>query len=145
MTNGWGGGSTGATPRSAERDRTRAVDRERRAQERIAAAIARSEQRQADRDGRSRLREEERERRTAGEKERLATRIVAREERPKRRTSGALARTGEKTVERDTRHYATAIDLDRIRELSRRGATVDGLAKAFGITVDAVEEALADA
>lgn len=148
MTNGWGGGSAGATVRpagSAERDHARAAERERRAQERIAAATERSAQRQADRNDRSRSREEERERRTAEEKERLATRVVAREEQPRRRSSGALARTGEKTAERDTRHYATAIDLDRIRELSRRGATIDGLAKAFGITVDAVEDALADA
>lgn len=63
---------------------------------------------------------------------------------PKRRASGAIRRTGEARIERDTRHYATRVDIRRIRELSRRGASVSGLATVFGITAEEVEAALAD-
>lgn len=45
--------------------------------------------------------------------------------------------------QRDTRGYATVVDQQRIRELAKRGASVAGLAAAFGITSDEVEQAIA--
>jgi len=61
----------------------------------------------------------------------------------KRRRSGALARSGEETKkERDTRNYTTIVDPKRIRTLADRGASVAGLAGAFGITIEEVEAAL---
>ena len=45
--------------------------------------------------------------------------------------------------QRDTRSYTTVVDGDRMRELAQRGASVAGLAGAFGITEDEVERVLA--
>ena len=45
--------------------------------------------------------------------------------------------------QRDTRSYATVVDIGRIRELARRGASVAGLAGAFGISELEVEDAIA--
>jgi len=45
--------------------------------------------------------------------------------------------------QRDTRSYATVVDIGRIRELARRGASVTGLAGAFGISEQEVEDAIA--
>ena len=45
--------------------------------------------------------------------------------------------------QRDTRSYATVVDIGRIRELARRGASVAGLAGAFGISEQEVEDAIA--
>jgi hypothetical protein len=45
--------------------------------------------------------------------------------------------------QRDTRSYATVVNIGRIRELARRGATVAGLAGAFGISEQEVEDAIA--
>ncbi len=129
-----------------ERAARRAEERERRVQERVAAALARTEQRAADRDAASRRREEARTARRAEEEQRRATLAEEREARPRRRQStGSLARTGEKPVERDTRHYATDKDPARIRTLAARGATPAALAAVFGISVAEVEAALADA
>ncbi|RYY08836.1 MAG: hypothetical protein EON55_19600 [Alphaproteobacteria bacterium] len=47
--------------------------------------------------------------------------------------------------QRDTRSYATVVDIGRMRELARRGASIAGLAGAFGISEAEVEGALADA
>jgi len=44
--------------------------------------------------------------------------------------------------QRDTRSYATLVDADRIGELARRGASLTGLAGAFGITPDEVQAIL---
>lgn len=44
--------------------------------------------------------------------------------------------------QRDTRSYATLVDAGRIRELARRGASITGLAGAFGITPDEVRSVL---
>ena len=44
--------------------------------------------------------------------------------------------------QRDTRSYTTVVDEGRIRELARRGASVSGLAGAFGITTDEVQAVL---
>ena len=45
--------------------------------------------------------------------------------------------------QRDTRSYATVVDIGRIRELARRGASVAGLAGAFGISEQEIEDAIA--
>ena len=45
--------------------------------------------------------------------------------------------------QRDTRSYATVVDVGRIRELARRGASITGLAGAFGISEQEVEDAIA--
>ncbi len=47
------------------------------------------------------------------------------------------------TEERDTRGYRTVVDEDRIRTLAKRGASVAGLAGAFGLSVAEVEAVLA--
>ncbi|MET4896243.1 hypothetical protein RN629_03600 [Sphingomonadaceae bacterium jetA1] len=47
--------------------------------------------------------------------------------------------------QRDTRGYATLVDEGRIRELAKRGASLGGLASAFGIAQDEVEAILASA
>jgi hypothetical protein len=54
-----------------------------------------------------------------------------------------LARSGaESKTDRDTRSYKTIVDTARIRTLADRGASVAGLAGAFGITIEEVEAAL---
>lgn len=126
-----------------ERARQRAEDRERRTQERIAAATARTEQRAVARDVAAQRREGARTARRQEEEQRRATLVEEREARPRRRSSGSLARTGEKPVERDTRHYATSMDPSRIRTLAARGAKPDALAAVFGISVAEVEAVLA--
>ena len=45
--------------------------------------------------------------------------------------------------QRDTRGYTTLVDADRIRVLAKRGASVTGLAGAFGISEEEVEAVLA--
>ncbi|MDR6790425.1 hypothetical protein J2Y58_003808 [Sphingomonas sp. BE138] len=127
-----------------ERAARRAEDRERRAQERVAAAVARTEQRAVEREAGARRREEARTARRVEEEQRRATLAEERDARPRRRQStGGLARTGERTVERDTRHYATDKDPARIRMLAARGATPAALAAVFGISVAEVEAVLA--
>ena len=57
-------------------------------------------------------------------------------------------RSGRKDVvreQRDTRAYRTVIDVDRMRALAARGASVTGLAGAFGISVEEVERLLSAA
>jgi len=128
-----------------ERAARRAEDRERRAQERVASALARTEQRAVDREAASRLREEARTARRTEEEQRRATLVEEREARPRRRQStGALARTGEQRVERDTRHYATDRDPERIRTLAARGATPEALAAVFGVSVAEIAAVLAE-
>ncbi len=46
--------------------------------------------------------------------------------------------------QRDTRAYTTVVDEGRIRELAKRGASVSGLAGAFGITEPDVAIILAE-
>ncbi|WP_019517399.1 hypothetical protein [Sphingomonas sp. Mn802worker] len=147
MHSSWGS-STAAPALSGtrgEREEQRAEARTRRAAERIAAAEARTEARISARDAQSSMREQQREQRRVEEEQRRAAAADARDARPKRRSStGSLARTGHATEERDTRHYATELDLDRLRLLARRGASVAALAHAFKISEEAVAEALAD-
>jgi hypothetical protein len=44
----------------------------------------------------------------------------------------------------DTSGYQTVKDAERIRELAKRGASIAGLAQAFGMAVEEVVAALAD-
>jgi hypothetical protein len=46
--------------------------------------------------------------------------------------------------QRDTRAYTTLVDVDRVRALAKRGASVTGLAGAFGITEVEVEHILSE-
>lgn len=127
-----------------DRAARRAEDRERRAQERVAAAVARTEHRAVERDAAGRRREEAREARRHEEEQRRTALATERDARPRRRAStGALSRTGEKPVERDTRNYATDKDPARIRTLAARGAKPAALAAVFGISVAEVEAVLA--
>lgn len=130
----WGAGD--------ERARQREEERNRRAAERAEAAQARLDRRAADREEAARLREQAREARSAEDEQRRSALAEAREDRPKRRASGSLSRTGEKPVVRDTRNYRTNVDISRMRQLALKGATVEGLAKVFGVSIETVEEAL---
>ena len=159
MTDGWPSGGRGAGPlmpgtadRAARRAEERAAGRDQRARERLAAAEQRSDARAAQRDLQTQERERAREERRVEE----AARIRARLDAPpandvealkisKRRRSGALARSGQEAkTERDTRAYKTIVDAKRIRTLADRGASMAGLAAAFGITIEEVEAALRD-
>jgi len=144
MDSSWGSSAQPAfTGSRDEREQQRAEARERRAAERIAAAEARTAARATTRDTQSQVREHLREQRRTEEQQRRAAAADARDARPKRRSTGSLARTGHATEERDTRHYATALDLDRLRLLARRGATPAALAHAFKISEAEVAAALA--
>jgi len=125
--------------------RSREIERNRRIAERAEASQARSDRRAAEREAAARLREEARDKRRIEDEARRTALAAEREERPKRRASGALSRTGEQKIVRNTRNYVTQVDTGRIRELARRGASIDGLAKVFGIAIEQVEAALRDA
>lgn len=146
MDSSWGAALRAAPSGTRdEREQQRAEARARRAAERIAAAEARTEARASAREVQSQQREQMRESRRAEEEQRRAAAADARDARPKRRSStGSLARTGHATEERDTRHYATELDLDRLRLLHRRGASAAALAQAFKISEDEVAAALAE-
>ncbi len=136
----WGvPGATGFRVRSNDRAVERAQAREERARERVKAVAAMIEERAA-----ARAREAV---------EREAAR-VARREREEQASAGdphaaAAARhrsSGRKDVvreQRDTRGYATVVDVERLRALADRGTSIAGLAGAFGITEAEVEAALA--
>lgn len=47
--------------------------------------------------------------------------------------------------QRDTRGYTTVVDEGRIRELAKRGASLSGLASAFGVSQDEIAAILAQA
>ncbi|KQM49177.1 hypothetical protein ASE69_10315 [Sphingomonas sp. Leaf208] len=157
MTDGWPSGGRGTGPltpgaadRAAKRAEERANGREQRAKERLAASEQRSESRAAQRDLQSQERERAREDRRIEEDQRIKARLDAPPTNDvealkisKRRRSGALARSGEESkTDRDTRSYKTIVDTVRIRTLADRGASVAGLAGAFGITIEEVEAAL---
>lgn len=132
-----------------ERTRQRAQERERRAQERLAATHMRAERRIAEREQASLARQEAREARRLENASRRQPSPAAPIDNtdidiaPKRRRSGAAARNGEPRIERDTSNYRTVVDTSRIRALFERGIPVASLAQVFGITVDDVEAALA--
>ncbi|WP_082543211.1 hypothetical protein [Sphingomonas sp. Leaf339] len=159
MSNGWDKAQVrpllpiddASADRARLRAEERAGERERRAHERLDATQDRSDRRASEREQAARDREQAREQRRLEEAGRIEARstdrteqAAAQEERPKRRRSGALARTGEVQRERDTRHYQTVVDTGRVRELARRGASISGLAGAFGISTDEVAAILAD-
>jgi hypothetical protein len=123
--------------RAAERARAR----DERGRERAEAMEARLKARSVDREADTRDRE--------------AARIARREEE-ERKSAGdphaaAASRhrgSGRKDVvreQRDTRGYTTIVDVDRMRALAQRGASISGLAGAFGISEAEVEAALATA
>lgn len=141
----WGTGSPGFRVRTNltldERAAERAAARAARAAERSEANATRSEQQSARRDGELRRREQERQARR--EEEERAAAIDPHAAAARRPRS-----SGRKDVvrdQRDTRGYATVVDRRRIRELASRGASTGGLAAAFGISIEEVEQALAAA
>lgn len=158
MTDGWPSGRgpgplmPGTADRAARRAEERARDREQRAAERLAASEQRSESRAAQRDLQSQERERARESRRVEEDQRIKARLDAPPTNDvealkisKRRRSGALARSGDESkTDRDTRSYKTIVDTARIRTLADRGASLSGLAGAFGITIEEVEAALSE-
>ena len=123
---------------------------EQRAAERAAAREARARDRAGDMEQRLKERLESRE---VEMREREQAREARREEEQKLaegdpHAAAAQRRrgSGRKDVvreQRDTRGYTTVVDVARMRELAKRGASVSGLAGAFGISVEEVEAALA--
>ena len=154
VSNGWDKpqGRVAIADFPTERSRLRAAEREQRAVERQAEALARIETRAAEREQATLLREQARVARRVEETARADARETVRdperaapaEDRPKRRQSGALRRTGAVREERDTRGYETKVDIDRLRALAQRGTSVSGLAGAFGISTDEVTALLAE-
>lgn len=138
----WGRTTALGTRATGDRESQRAEDRARRAAERVAAAQARSEDGTIARDAAMRQREAAREKRREEEAAKRATADAGDPAFTKRRASGSKARTGYTEKPRDTRHYQTIVDIGRIRELAKRGASVGGLAAAFGISEAEVEAAL---
>lgn len=152
---GWGrsGGASGAggwgVPAGAgDRDKIRATQRERRVAERVQAAEQRAGAREAARGGLAQERERAREARRLEDVERRRARDAAGETAAvaRRRGPGAARTGGDEQGKvqkpRDTRSYRTVVDADRIRELAKRGASLTGLAGAFGVSVEEVQAAL---
>jgi len=96
------------------------------AEARAASREAAAQEREKARDAR---RQEEQGRRAEGEADRT----------PRRRRSG---RTDVVRVQRDTSGFQTVKDVERIRELAKRGASIAGLADAFGMSVGEIEAVL---
>lgn len=120
--------------RAAAREAARGA----RAAERTAAAERRLEERSAERAAEAQAREQARiDRREAEEQAAARDPHAAAARRP--RGSGRKDVVRE---QRDTRGYTTLVDIDRMRTLAQRGASITGLAGAFGISEDAVRKAL---
>ncbi|MBD8546643.1 hypothetical protein IFT82_07770 [Sphingomonas sp. CFBP 8760] len=122
----------------ADRAAARATAREARGGDRDAAMAARMEERAARREEETKAREAAREQRRLDEERQAAA-----------DPHGAAARrhrgSGRKDVvreQRDTRGYTTVVDADRIRALAKRGASITGLAGAFGVPVETIEAVL---
>lgn len=127
---------TGAN-RAAERSQARLA----RAQERADAMEQRSEAREAQREADRVAREQARSARREDEAQRAAG-------DPHAAAAARRRGSGRKDVvreQRDIRAYTTLVDAGRIRTLAGRGASLAGLAGAFGITVEAVAAILAAA
>lgn len=123
----------------ADRAAERARARDLRAQERSDAMTQRLEARAAGREADTVAREQARlERR---EREMQAASGDPHAAAAKRHRSSG--RKGVVREQRDTRSYTTIVDEGRIRVLASRGASVAGLAGAFGITEEQVERVLA--
>jgi hypothetical protein len=140
----WGVGPTtpfrvrsNASPgaRATERAQARAA----RAAERITDTERRLEARAGTREAEAAAREQARTARREAEQQAAARDPHSREARTPRGS-------GRKDVvreQRDTRGYTTLVDADRIRTLAKRGASITGLAGAFGISEDEVAAVLA--
>jgi hypothetical protein len=123
--------------RAVERARTR----DERSRDRATAMEQRLETRAVEREADIRAREDARTARRI-EEERKA------EGDPHAAAAKRHRGSGRKDVvreQRDTRGYTTIVDVHRMCELARRGASLSGLAGAFGITEAEVAAALADA
>ena len=145
MDKSWGGtGTSGFRVRTndsaVDRAAKRAHEREARATERAAATSKRLEDRASAREIETAAQEQAR---------------IDRREREQQSTSGdphaAAAKrhrtSGRKDVvkeQRDTLSYTTVVDESRIRELAKRGASLAGLAAAFGIAEAEIARLLAD-
>ena len=140
----WGvGGSTGFRVRSNatidERAAERAKAREARAAERSEVMTQRLEARAVNRAADTSANEQAR-------IERRKAEVAAAARDPHAAAAMRHRSSGRNDVvreQRDTRSYATVVDIGRIRELARRGASVAGLAGAFGISEQEVEDAIA--
>ncbi len=102
------------------------------------ATTQRLEARAASRDADVALREQARADRRAQEEQRAAA-------DPHAAAAARHRSSGRKDVvreQRDTRSYTTLVDAERIRELARRGASLTGLAGAFGLTAADVQAIL---
>ncbi|WP_454279322.1 hypothetical protein [Sphingomonas sp. Marseille-Q8236] len=122
-----------------DRAAARARAREARAGDRASAMTARIEARAAFRERETAAREADRTARREAE-------MVAAAKDPHAVAAKRHRTSGRKDVvreQRDTRGYATVVDEGRIRELAKRGASLSGLAGAFGITEDAIQDILA--
>ena len=140
----WGvGGSTGFRVRSNatidERAAERAKAREARAAERSEAMTQRLQARAVNRAADTSANEQ-------AKIERRKAEVAAAARDPHAAAAMRHRSSGRNDVvreQRDTRSYATVVDIGRIRELARRGASVAGLAGAFGISEQEVEDAIA--
>lgn len=122
--------------RAAERARAR----DERSRDRAAAMTQRLEARAVEREADIRSREDARIARRV-EEERKAEGDPHAAAAQRRRGSGRKDVVRE---QRDTRGYATIVDVERMRTLAKRGASLPGLAGAFGISEAEVAAALAD-
>jgi hypothetical protein len=138
------GGDTSATVRirtndtHTDRAAARARAREARAAERADGMTQRLEERAVSREAEVAAREVARATRRQSEQQAAAA-------DPHAAAAERHRSSGRKDVvreERDTRSYKTVVDERRIRELAHRGASVSGLAAAFGISTDEVERVL---
>jgi len=130
--------SPGVRVRTDASPADRAAAREARAKGRADAMTLRLETRAAGRDAGIAAREQARVERRGQEMQSASGDPHAAAAR-RHRTSGRKDIVRE---QRDTRSYATIVDADRMCELARRGASVTGLAGAFGITPDEVQAIL---
>ena len=120
--------------RAAERARAR----ERRAAERVEIMAQRLEVRARSREAEI----AERERVRAGRREEEMRRASCDPHAAAAERHRASGRKDMVREQRDTRSFTTLVDEGRVRELARRGASVTGLAGAFGITPDEVRSIL---
>ncbi|AXJ95303.1 MULTISPECIES: hypothetical protein [unclassified Sphingomonas] len=143
----WGGGDAapGFRVRSnrapADRAAERARLRDERSASRDAALAGRLAARAAERAAGAQARETAR-----GDRHAAAEQLAAVD--PHAAAARRSRGSGRKDIvreQRDTRGYTTLVDEGRIRELARRGASIGGLAAAFGLDVAAVAAILADA
>ena len=124
---------TNASPNDRAAERAKA--REARAKERAETTTQRLEARAASRDAETAAREQARIERREQEKQCAAGDPHAAAAK-RHRSSGRKDVVKE---QRDTRSYTTVVDEVRIRELAQRGASLSGLAGAFGLTPDDVQ------